>query len=457
MDKQDKQQLYEDLRKKYPVFVFHDFNYTLGKHSLKAEFTFELPGSHSFKPTLDIPHRDFIDPSGLGRSDLDNLVFHIGLVELVSYWKATCSPKVIIRPFRLSDAQIKWWKKLYLNGLGEFFYLNGLRPVPDDFMDIVTEGEAMPLPFRKEMQDKYLIPLGGGKDSIVTLELLKQVRTIHPFIINTRGATMDTAAKAGYGPDDIFEIRRSIHPQLLKLNDEGFLNGHTPFSALIAFSTLLAAGLTGFGNIALSNEASADEATIKGTNINHQYSKTFEFEQDFREYVSAFITPDINYFSFLRPLHELQIAKLFSGYPQYFDVFKSCNAGSRSDTWCGHCAKCLFTFIILSPFVNDDVRKKIFGYDLFDNADLAGIFDELNGTVAGKPFECIGTIDEVNLALCMTIRQFAEDRLPYLLKRYRESALYKRYNAADPRILLNSVNPRHFLSSELLNLITERI
>ena len=173
--------------------------------------------------------------------------------------------------------------------------------------------------------------------------------------------------------------------------------------------------VTGIREVALSNESSANEPTIPGTYINHQYSKSLEFELDFRQYVQDFMGDINHYYSYLRKLTELQIAERFAHYPAYFKVFKSCNAGSKEDKWCCNCPKCLFAYIILSPFIDDATMIDIFGEDLLDKPSLAQTFDELAGLSINKPFECVGTIGEVNEAL-HRILDSRKDK--YLIKHY---------------------------------------
>ncbi len=167
----------------------------------------------------------------------------------------------------------------------------------------------------------------------------------------------------------------------------------------MAFAGALSCAISGVANIALSNESSANESTVPGTNINHQYSKTYEFESDFVWYLNKYIHKEIKYFSFLRPLNELQIAKLFAKFPQHFDGFRSCNVGSKTDSWCGSCSKCLFTYIILSPFIERVKLIDIFKKNMLNDGNLRSIFDELTGISKVKPFECVGTPSEVNAAL----------------------------------------------------------
>lgn len=230
--------------------------------------------------------------------------------------------------------------------------------------------------------------------------------------MNPRGATTECARVAGFPMEEVLVIRRKIDPTLLDLNTQGYLNGHTPFSAMLAFYTRLASVLSGIPNVALSNENSANESTVIGTSVNHQYSKSLEFEDDFRRYC-----PGFNYFSFLRPLSELQIAMLFSRFTDYHDVFRSCNVGSKQDIWCGHCAKCLFAYIILSPFIEPSRLNEIFGKSMLDDITLEHEFKQLIGEAETKPFECVGTVGEVRQALAMTLdRWYKTGRRPALLE-----------------------------------------
>jgi hypothetical protein len=217
--------------------------------------------------------------------------------------------------------------------------------------------------------------------------------------------------------------------------------------------------LAGVSNIALSNESSANEATVIGTNVNHQYSKSFEFEKDFRNYTRNYISEDFNYFSFLRPLNELQIARAFSKHPQHFDSFKSCNLGSKTDSWCGKCPKCLFTWIVLSPFIEQEKLMDIFGKNLFADVTLIETLEELIGKSEVKPFECVGTIEDVNTALILTINQLEKNNrpLPYLLKHFKSLPQFHANKNHDLKTIIKQINEEHFLSEDLLTLVKNTI
>lgn len=437
-------ELYHSLRKQYPVFTYHAYHYGLDKDkNLCISFDFSIGETIHFRPQSKIQYHpvfeQFYKKNNL--SELDNLIFNIGMIELISYWKCTCSPTIIIKSGLLDRKAIGWWKKLYYHGLGEFFYCNNITTDTKSFATIDCHSEKK---FEKKqylLNDETIIPVGGGKDSVVTLELLKNKNNI-PLIINPRGASLACVEKSGYS-DNFLNIQRTIDADLLELNDKGFLNGHTPFSAMLAFYSILTAVLSCKKNIALSNESSANEATVKDSDINHQYSKSIAFEKDFRDYVYNYINEDINYYSFLRPLSELQIALLFSQFSAYFPVFKSCNVGSKTDIWCCNCSKCLFTFIILSPFLSPTVLKTIFSINLFDKENLIPTLQELIGETEAKPFECVGTIEEVCIALCESIQQYKT--LPPLLHYFKNTSHYQTFKNISIQDVLATSELNHFL------------
>lgn len=447
------QHKFHEFRKKFPVFIYDSYSFTSDSTGLIADFHFSLPGQTEFNPTLKIPGRPFFRDKNIPPALLDDIIFHIGLIELVSYWKSACPPEIIVKCGSLGDDQARWWKKLYFKGLGEFFYLNGIETTEADFVTFVTEGSGKFNPSGIPVSDEVVIPVGGGKDSVVTLELLGDLANTTPFILNPRGATLETTSGKGFSQGQIIEAYRTLDPRLLQLNDLGFLNGHTPFSALLAFISVLAAMLSGKKYIALSNEASANESTVEGVDVNHQYSKSYEFESDFRDYVRRYITPDIEYFSFLRPLNELRISSIFARYPAYFPVFKSCNAGSKSDTWCGECSKCLFTWIILSPFISQEELRQIFHKDLLVNPELEHVMDDLTGASGFKPFDCVGTILEVNVALCELIRMMNGRELPFILARYKESSRYGQFRSYPFGKVIEEYNTANFLPGSFAKIL----
>ncbi|MBO7624663.1 MAG: hypothetical protein J6S82_05065 [Bacteroidales bacterium] len=326
---------FESLRQAHPLFTYRAYHWEKREDCLQLQFDFEVNEDIRFSPTIRIPdhpaYAAFYREHNL--NELENLVFHIGMIELISYWKCVCCPEIRIEAAHLDDEALAWWKNLYYHGLGEFFYINHIATDAQSFVRLRCTSDRRLPKLEAGNPEGTIIPIGGGKDSVVTLELLKQQQPAPlTFIINPRGATKACAEISGL-PGRYLEIQRPIDKRLLELNAEGYLNGHTPFSAMLAFYSLLIATLAGRSRIALSNESSANEPTVQGSDVNHQYSKSIAFESDFREYVAQHLTESISYHSFLRPLSELQIAMLFSRCTAYLPVFRSCNVGSKQDIW----------------------------------------------------------------------------------------------------------------------------
>ena len=406
---------FEDLRNKYKEFIYEKYEIIENNNEYEIKFYFNIPNLTTFEPKIIIK-KENITNKNINKDFLKYLIFNIGLVELISYIKCTCSPNIIIKCGYLNNEQINWFKKLYYNGLGEFLYRNNINISEQDLFNIETTQE------KKEFNIEYngignLIPVGGGKDSNVTLELLKEEDNTC-FIINPKGANIECANISGY---NTITIKRILDKKIIELNKEGFLNGHTPFSAIVAFTSFLCAYLSNKKYIILSNEDSANQSTVLGTNINHQYSKTYEFENDFNEYTKKHFNIDIKYFSLLRPLTEFQIGMLFSKIEKYHKTFKSCNLGSKGETWewCCNCPKCLFVYTILSPFLYKEKLINIFGKNLFEDETLLETFKELLGYKETKPWECVGTYQEVRYAVSLIIKKLENQKLPYLLEYYK--------------------------------------
>jgi len=419
---------YEDLRKKHPEFIYHGFEIVEENKDLKIYFDFEISPDIKFRPEVVFP----LVSKGLKEDNLNNLVFNLGMVELLSYWKATCSPKIIIRAGYLDEVQIKFWKNLLTKGLGEFFYNNQIDFTTPDLVEFVMESrDSSPAePDQNDeikLKDRDLVLVGGGKDSAATLDSISKSRKeFNCLLLNPTEAAIKIAEVSGCKNPII--IKRTIDPKLLELNEQssstnkqGYLNGHTPFSAYLAFLSTLVACLYNYKNIVVSNESSSNEGNVNwmGQEINHQYSKSFEFEKDFRDYCKKYLSKETYYYSFLRDYNELEIARIFSSLEKYHKIFRSCNRGSKQGIWCGECSKCLFADLILYPFLGEKL-KIIFGRDLLNDESLSPIMEELLQLPGKfKPFECVGTKEEIQYALLLSILKLGGKNLPKLLEKFK--------------------------------------
>lgn len=452
---------YEELTAAYPEFVYHGYDITEQHDGVKVVYHFETVGLTEFHPSWVFP-KDGIDTAD---ETFQEFVFSIGMVELVSYWKAACPPCVRVECGYLSEAQKAWWKKLYFNGLGEFFYTNGIDTDIDRFMTITALGEE----HKRTISPKTdlsgcMVPVGGGKDSIVTLHLLSLMGDMQDnmcFMMNHRNSAFASALLAGCTPAHIYKPRRYLDRTIVRLNQQGFLNGHTPLSALIAFSASLAAYLSGKKYVVLSNESSANEASVAGSSVNHQYSKSFAFELDFVNYLHDYLPCGVEYFSLLRPLSEIQIAAIFAQLKEYHQVFRSCNAGNAGknfDTWCLNCSKCLFVVMILSPFLSDDEIRDIFRINLLNSSDekMKLYFEQLIGLHETKPFECVGSVDEINFALCQAIRKrrAAGVPLPRLLEYYTTTTAYTAHKD-HPNVYANYFDEVNLIPADMKEIVRQ--
>ncbi|HKY03408.1 MAG TPA: hypothetical protein VJQ56_00895, partial [Blastocatellia bacterium] len=211
----------------------------------------------------------------------------------------------------------------------------------------------------------------------------------------------------------------------------------------------------------VSNERSSNEGNVEflGAKINHQYSKTFRFEERFGEYVREFITGSVRYFSLLRPLYEIQIIRLFSEYPPYFSLFKSCNRKQFEDSWCGRCPKCVSIFALFYPFLEADEMTKIFGSNFFDREENIPMLRQLTGLDAHKPFECVGTLEETIGALHLGVnRARRAARMPVALG-FAEREILPRYPRAAEHAttVLRAWGSEHGLPPEYEAMIRARL
>ena len=455
--------IFEKLRDEYPEFIYKSFDLKIKGNEVFIQFHFYQSEELQFYPTLKLQLPDNRKYNNLKADKLQTAVFNIGMIELISYWKACASPKITIEAGHLDEKQLEFWNEVYYQGLGEFLYVNKIAISRDKLFTIHTNSRKKHHAEQFEMGDGNIIPIGGGKDSVVSLEMLAGTpERNYCFLLNPVKAARDTAETAGYTPERTILVERKLDPKLLELNSQGFLNGHTPFSALLAFVSSFAAIIYECKNIVLSNENSASEGNLfyNDMNVNHQYSKSFDAEKRIHDYLQQYVSPQLNYFSLLRPLYEMQIAKLFSRHEKYHAIFRSCNKGSKLNIWCGSCSKCLFVYLILSPFVFDEKLNAIFGQNLLENAALIPTFHAMLGLKENKPFDCVGTYREVKISAALLLRSYRirNKKLPALLADFesRYGAEVGQLVQEANRLLLN-YNSDNLLDREYSEIIRKHL
>lgn len=362
--------------------------YALGERLTFTEtVTFETP----FAPERDL------DAPGLHRA-----LLHLQVAAGTSYYKASAPPGVIIEDENLSDGELEFHRHLYDDGLREFAVTNGLA-VP---RRVTIRSGGGPTPDRPTARRPsgpggLLVPIGGGKDSMVLIEAVKHLRP-RLFAVNPHPLVLDLAHRSGL---DLIVVRRRIDPELIALNASGALNGHVPITAIVSLIAVVGSFLYDYDSIAMAVERSASEETVlvEGVPVNHQYSKSLDFELLFRDLIATSVDPGLRYGSPLRPYSELAIARTFARLTDYHGTFCSCNSAFRQtaatgDRWCGHCPKCRFVALMLAPFMDRPDLAAILGRDLFDDPGQIVGFAALMSD-DDKPFECVGERRESAAAL----------------------------------------------------------
>jgi hypothetical protein len=331
----------------------------------------------------------------------------------VSYYKAGAPPVVDLGDTALTGTERAFLREFYTEGLGEFAYRNGLDLSDLEIVapPLVREG---PVEYRPA-EGRPLVPFGGGVDSIVSVELIRQrADEAALFVVNRPGDRFDAIEEpARVTGLRVVRAERAIDEAVLRSSELGFLNGHVPVTGIISAIAVLAAVLEGRDAVVLSNEWSASSATLEvdGRAINHQYSKSESFEASFRRLIAESLGGRPQYFSLLRPFTEVWIAERFAELPQYFGHFRSCNRAftidpaRRYDHWCGICDKCCFIDLVLAPFVDEPVLRDVFrvaGTEPLANPDLTETFRRLLAlTPDAKPWECVGDVSESRVAARM--------------------------------------------------------
>jgi hypothetical protein len=390
---------------------------------------------------------------------LDAAVRLLFLLAGVSYYKTTAAPVIDLGSTASSDEERAFLTQYYVQGLGEFAYRNRidlreLSIIGPQIRSIPSTDSYLPV------AGQPLIPFGGGIDSIVTACALRDEKPgAALFIVHPPDggfAAIEDAAAVTSLP--IVRVAREIDPAVRRSSELGFLNGHVPITAVITAAGLVAAVLSGRDAVVLSNEWSASVPTLvhEGRAVNHQWSKSLEFEEGFGRLVTSSLGPQISVFSYLRSRSELWVAEQFARLREFHGVFRSCNRSfhqdrsERLDHWCGSCDKCCFIDLILSPFMDvADLRAVFGGHEPLEDRQLDSRFLTLIGLLPeARPFECVGDVNECRAAVVLATQRPDRRENP-LLHRLR-SAIAAAQNPADLRSselraedLLAPIGPHH--------------
>ncbi|THD09635.1 UDP-N-acetyl-alpha-D-muramoyl-L-alanyl-L-glutamate epimerase [Metallibacterium scheffleri] len=402
------------------VFRFTGCDYAAGEARLRYAF--------DEGPAL-VERIRFPDAPALAGARADSFQRALRLLHLlagVSYYKAGVAPELRIDGAGVDAATLDLLRAVYTHGLAEFAYRNGLD-LRGRMHWRVQSAAASAAP-ALGLPPRTLVPIGGGKDSLVAIEALRSIGA--ECTAAWVGNSPLIAACAAHTGLPTLNIERTLAPELFAYNRMGAWNGHVPVTAVNSAILVCAAILYGHDSIAFANERSASSATLEydGQPVNHQWSKGWDFEQAFAHAVRQGVAADLHYCSLLRPWSELAVTRAFARLPQYFGVFSSCNRNFRilgpkpSDRWCGQCPKCHFVFLALAPFLPKPRLLAIFGRNLLDDETQAAGFDALLEYRGHKPFECVGEGAEARAAMA-ALAQRPEWREDVLVARFRSEIL----------------------------------
>ncbi|MGD0880199.1 MAG: hypothetical protein ABSB09_01335 [Acidimicrobiales bacterium] len=341
-------------------------------------------------------------PSGAG---FDRALLHLHVAAGTSYYKTAAPDSVVVEGEALTSAELRYHRHLYDEGLREFAVTNRL-PVPRPVVVTAAGGvpdEVTPAAAPTNMAPGLVVPIGGGKDSMVLIEAVRHLRP-RLFAVNPHPLVIELAGQAGL---ELLVVRRRLDPELADLHRAGALNGHVPVTAIVSLIAVVGGFVHGYDTVAMAIERSASEETVSigGVPVNHQYSKSREAELLLADLVATTVSADFTYGSALRPYSELAISRAFARLTRYHGTFCSCNTAFRQDAavgdrWCGSCPKCRFVGLMLAPFLSRDALTAVIGRDMFADPDQVAGFAALMSD-EDKPFECVGERRESAVALRM--------------------------------------------------------
>jgi hypothetical protein len=389
--------------------AFETFRFLTSEIDDRGRVTLRYALDHAieFVEEFDLPVRERLSPAA--RNSVDGLLSLLHWVAGVSYFKTAAPPKVDCLIGAPPPATAALLDALYSEGLGEFAYKNRLSALPRPVFPIgpVTERRRIA---EDQSHPRVLVPVGGGKDSAVALEVIR--RSGCELALFSVGAAPPIARTAAVADLPHLTCTRRLDPGLGALNEVGALNGHIPITAIVSCVAMLTAALNGFSSVAMANERSASNGNVAwdGIDVNHQFSKGLRAERLLRSAVAE-AAPGLELFSVLRPASELAIARAFARMKPYHEAFTSCNAIFRLDpalrgtSWCCDCPKCRFVFLVLAPFSEPAHLSNVFGRDLLDDETQFDGFALLTATGGHKPFECVGEEEESLAAVRMLATQ----------------------------------------------------
>ncbi|MFP4518686.1 MAG: hypothetical protein ACLFQ5_04445 [Oceanicaulis sp.] len=372
-----------------------------------ARFAFEVPSFGRFEETVRFP--DAADLSGIGAGLRDRLLQLAAILIGTSYFKAAAADTLRFE-FALTDAARTLAELTYGPGLGEFYVRNDLAYPPELAIEAERAPGAGASPRSPAASPRAVTAFGGGKDSHVASAIVAEAggeaERVSVILSETVAGRLQSMSET-----PVTLIKRTIDPRLIEISKSGeALNGHIPITGVNSTLLGLYAAATGRDWVVFANERAASEPTMEanGHPVNHQFSKSLAFEDALRAAFAA-AGAGFEYFSVLRPVTEIWTAHYLATRAEFtLDIFASCNrnfvfAGPTAlepgRRWCGRCAKCVYTAVLLAPFLPVARHAEIFQSKLLHDMDNLNFLREIAGLTGAKPWECVGEMREVAAAL----------------------------------------------------------
>jgi len=401
------------MRIKAKSFEFTSYKFEPGKKRVRFSYKIDFFNRDplTFTETIFLPRVPAL--KSVPKGAVDNLLRDLHIILGISYYKLYCPPMIKLGK-SLTKEQADFWNTAYRKGLGEFCYKNKIDP--KKIAKFPYGKNVKTKSYELAQKDRILVGIGGGKDSIVAVELFKeQKHDITAFVLETEksyGAINKVVSKMNIGS---LKIKRFLDKKIFEDHADSY-NGHIPISAIYYFLGMFSALLYDYSYVAIANGQSTNIGNVKykGEMVNHQWSKASEFEEMLQSYTGDFICHGITCFSPIRPFYEIRLVELLAKYKKYHKYFTSCNKSyrilsSQKKLWCGQCPKCAFVFTLLAAFLQKKELIAIFGKNFFADKSLLPTFRDILGFGKIKPFDCVGPFEETKAALYLARKEFRND------------------------------------------------
>ena len=153
-----------------PRFTFIGYHYA--PETGRVTLNYRYGEDDDFQEIFDFPPAQNLSTENA--IAIENAVRLLFYVCGVSYYKIYATTDIHFEPAVIPDAKTAAFiRDVYLNGLGEFAYQNGITMKDRVTFKGTIFSNSAPAAQSVAPQSCALVPVGGGKDSIVTIESLR--------------------------------------------------------------------------------------------------------------------------------------------------------------------------------------------------------------------------------------------------------------------------------------------